>query len=282
MSEETFIVLDVSYLCWRAFHTTGELEHEGVRTGVLYGVFRDILSFQDLFATEKIIFCFDSRVSKRKAIYPGYKGTRSDSYKEMSEEEIIAHQEVRKQIEMLEIKYLPKIGFANTWSEEGYEADDQIAMACEVIAEQHDHAVIVGTDGDLLQLLSPSTIIWNPAKKKTITIDSFRSEWGIEPSQWADAKAIAGCGTDDVTGVKGVGEKTAVKFLTGKLKPTTKAFASIIQSTDLWKSNLPIVRLPFEGIQKKKIRPDEVTQQRWSWVMEKLGMSSMRELHRGR
>ena len=104
--------------------------------------------------------------------------------------------------------------------------------------------VIVSTDQDLWQLLSGDRVtVWNPRTKKMLTEQAFRERWGIGPSQWADVKAIAGCPGDGVPGVPGVGEKTAAKFMAGRLKDTTKAYNRVVEANDLWERNLRLVRL---------------------------------------
>lgn len=69
------LLLDVNYLCHRAYHTTGHLEFEGIVTGVLYGVLRDIRTLQENLQGEPV-FCFDKGPSKRKLTLPTYKGSR--------------------------------------------------------------------------------------------------------------------------------------------------------------------------------------------------------------
>ena len=272
-----YIVLDLGYLCYRAFYSTGHLSFEETKTGVLFGVFRDIKTFSELFGSNRFIFCFDSRESKRKAIFPGYKASRKNRYDEMEEDERLAHEELRKQRDFLETRYLPRIGYKNILSQPGYEADDLIAAFCNGL-DSDEEAVVVGTDGDLYQILREGVTIWNPAKSKAITAESFTGEWGISPSQWADVKALAGCHTDDVPGLDGVGEKTAVKFLTGTLKPGGVAYSKITAANDLWKRNLELVRLPLPGCVRPEVLQDEVTVEKWQYVMDRLGMSSLREL----
>lgn len=272
-----YLVLDLGYLCYRAFYSTGHLSFEETKTGVLFGVFRDIKTFSELFGSNRFVFCFDSKESKRKELLGTYKESRKTKYETMDVDELRAHAELRLQRELLETKYLPAIGYRNILSATGYEADDHIAAVCNGL-KSDEEAVVVGTDGDLFQVLREGVTIWNPAKSKAITAESFTSYWGISPSQWSDVKALAGCGTDDVPGLDGVGEKTAAKFLTGKLKPGGVSYRKIIASNDLWKKNLELVRLPLAGCPVPELVPDEFTTEKWMRVMDRLGMSSLREL----
>ena len=271
---DTWLILDTPYLAWRSFFSLPSFENDGIRTQVLFGVFQAITYLREYFSTNKFIFCFDAGCEKRREIYPEYKLGRQKKYELMGEEEKQSHAEMRKQVALLEHKYLPRIGFRNIFSQTGYEADDMVAVACSRL-RQGDDAVIVSSDQDLFQLLRDDVRIWNPAKKKIIDKKAFCDEYGVEPSQWADVKAIAGCTTDEVPGVDGVGEKYAARFLTGSLKSTTKAYQSIVAGNSVWRRNLDLVRLPFPGATVPQFQQDEVTRISWDDVMERLGMRTM-------
>jgi len=123
-------------------------------------------------------------------------------------------------------------------------------------------------------------MIWNG--KMMLTEAWLIGEYGIAPSQWADVKAIAGCSSDGVEGVRGVGEKTAAKFLRGNLKPASKAHQAIVAGNNVWRRNLPLVRLPFPGVGKFDLESDSELD--WNPTFYKLGMSSLeqREVAEGR
>jgi DNA polymerase-1 len=269
-----WLVIDVSNLAYRAFFTTGDLSHEGVKTGVVFGIFRDVLNLQDRFSPTGTVFCFDGRPTERKKLFADYKSNRKRP--DLTDEQRAAFDTLHDQLKRMRTKYLPYIGFRNVFSQCGYEADDLIASVCLESLDGEDRAVVVSTDEDLLQLLGdPRVVVWNPAKKRLIDGKAFREEHGIDPALWADVKALAGCPGDGVPGIKGVGERTAVKFLTGRLKETTKAYNEIVRNPEVYARNLELVRLPFEGTRRFVLKPDEVTKERWSKAFEKLGMSSL-------
>lgn len=278
MASRLHLILDVNFLAWRSFYAMGGLGYDGNVTGTLYGVFKELQNLKELFDTEHIIFCFDSKQSKRREIYPAYKASRQAKYETMPRTELRAYAAFRDQVHRLEHTYLPRIGYRNIVVADGYEADDMIAAACGALPRQ-DIGMVVGTDSDLFQLLGPRISIWNPVKKKCITEESFRQMYGVSAGQWADVKAITGCNTDDVEGIRGVGEITAVKFLTGKLDPGSKAFDKIVKGNGIWRRNLPLVRLPYEGCPVPVLVADAVTQEGWGTVMDELGMKSIRELN---
>lgn len=266
-----WLILDSNYLCHRAFYAMGGLSNGEVLTGVVFGFMRDIVSLQDFHQTDNIIFCFDYGRSKRAIDYPEYKANRYESI--VNGEQADKMEELLAQIKALRLDYLRSVGFNNVFFEKGFEADDLIAQLCADIKE--DEIVIVSSDKDLYQLLSPRVSMHNPHKKTTITVQDFKKEWLISPIQWVDVKALAGCNTDNVKGIKGVGEKTAAKFLTGHLKPGSKAFKSIVENNKIWRRNRGIVRLPYPGTPSVKLESDCVTRAKWVALCERLGMSSL-------
>ena len=242
-------------------------------TGVLFGVFRDINTLVDELNGQPV-FCFDRGINRRKEVYPEYKGSRKEARDKSTDEEKEIHREFMKQVDMLRDKYLPRMGFRNILSADGYEADDVIARIC-MDMPPGDCATIVSSDADMWQLLVDRRVrCYNPTKKTFTTATAFRTAFGLEPSQFADVKAIAGCATDDVPGVAGVGETTAAKFIRGDLKPGKK-FDDIVKASDMWKRNLQLVKLPFEGTPSFEIIDDVVTDGDWNFVVDKLGMPSL-------
>lgn len=270
----TWLLLDVNNLAYRAFHSQGHLTYGAIRTGVIYGVLRDIIHLQDLFNTNRIAFCFDKGRSFRYTDYPGYKSSR---WEKLNEEEKEQKLELRDQIKLIRRDYLPSLGYQNIFSQKGYEADDIIASLCSTLP-QGDDAIIVSSDKDLYQLLSPRVSVFSAHSQKTTTYDSFVAKYGIEPGAWADAKAIAGCKTDDIEGVPGVAEITAAKFLSGKLKPSSTKWEAITKNNDLWRRNLPLVRLPYPEVKTFTLQKDYVSPERWKELTRRLGMRTLEEI----
>ena len=277
------LILDVSNLAHRAFHAMGGglMSYEGEPTEVLYGLFRDVVELKRLFKPRRVAWCFDGGFSGRRDIFDGYKANRLASLKEMDRDERAARDGLRKQIWKLRTKHLPAAGFKNILWQDGYEADDLIASACYNLPA-NESAVVVSNDMDLLQLLSERVTIWKPITKLGVTVDSFSDTWGISPKRWVDAKSIAGDASDGIPGVGGVGLKTAIKYLTGHLKETTKTYQAIINNTDLWKRNAHLIGLPFPGTQEVRLVDERVTKESWNKVMSDLGIKSLARRGRSR
>lgn len=267
------LLIDVSNMAHRAFHTTGGLSFNGDMTGILYGIFRDVVEFRELFNASKIAFCFDGGHDHRTKLYQKYKADRVERKQQMDEDELTARRELRKQIYRLRTSLLNEAGFRNVFWQEGYEADDIIAWVCE---NHWNDFVIVSTDQDLFQCLVEGRVtIWNPITKKAITEKSFTEKYGITPTLWANVKAIAGCSGDNVPGIQGVGEKTAAKFIAGRLKTTSLQYASIVANVTMIERNFGLVKLPFPGCGPFELNEDDVTERSWDKVMGALGMNSL-------
>lgn len=272
---KTWLILDATYLCWRAFYSTGTLSHGDVQTGVIFGFLRDIFTFQQDHDTKRIVFCFDRGKLLRARDYPGYKANRHD--KQFSEEQTQTFIDMKHQMKRLRVEILPQIGFRNIFSKVGYEADDMIAAVCQNLPKG-DEGIIIGADHDLYQLLGPRIIMWHPTTKKATTEDSFGHEYGVTPSQWIDVKAIAGCSSDNVIGVRGVGEITAARFLNGSLKVTSAAFKKIVAGNNIWKANRHLVKLPYAGCPIPVLQRDKIDKQAWYAVLDSMGMKSLRSM----
>ena len=277
-----FLILDCNFLCHRLKHAMGGLSHDGGPTGIIYGFLKSIPMYQEMFDTQYIIFCWDSKSSKRQEIFPKYKLNRLIRRKEMDEEELNFETEFRYQMKMLRLKYLPMIGFKNIFCRKGYEADDLIASFCLSISGKND-IVIITSDQDLYQCLAINIFIYDPNKRKRMTLQGLYKQYGIKPYEWKMMKALAGCSTDNVPGVKGIGEKTAIKYLTGELSDISKAFQKINSEIGwkIYKRNLKLISLPFQGAfqgnKKFQLRKDNLSASGWKQVIRKLGLKSIQD-----
>lgn len=271
---QPLLVIDVSYMCHRAFHTTRGLSYKGNETGVIFGFLKSIGALKDEFQTDRIAFCFDSPHLLRRDIYPAYKKRRQDN---RTEEEQKAYGALQYQILKLWEHYLPMIGFKNVFRHDGYEADDLLAVIADSVEVEDGEVILVTADQDLLQCLDANVWMYSPAKAKLYGWETFVVNYGIGPFQWARVKAIAGCSGDGIKGIKGIGEKTALKFVQGKLPQDSKAYQSIFskQGKAIVRRNRKLVQLPFEGCPVPVIKEDGINEEGWKEVCATLGMRTL-------
>ena len=266
-----WLIIDGNFLAYRAFYTVGHLTHMDESTGMAYGFLREVNLLKDRFDTDRVFFCFDyGGPGKRRELSDVYKNKQ----KEYTEEETETHKNFRSQLKRFRTKILPALGYRNVFVQRGYEADDIIGALMDRF--DPEHTVIVSADKDLWQLMRENVCCYDPREKKITTAKSFYKEWGIPPEMWPHVLALAGCDTDNVIGVKGVGLKTAAKFFQGKLKLESQTYKRIKSDLKIHNDNLPLVRLPFPGTSTPRLREDELTKEKWDAVMDELGFKTMR------
>lgn len=268
---KTTLVIDVHYLCHRAFHTMRDLSWKGRATGVVYGFLKTLDRLRSEFGSGSVAFCFEGRTLLRSKLFPAYKQNRKDRY---DPTEAKAYSELQIQIDALRKTWLPKMGFQNVFQFDGFESDDVMAA---LARDLPDDVVLVTADSDLYQCLCKSVTIYHPQKQRVLTQLWFEHEYGIPVRHWAVVKAMAGCSSDGIKGIKGVGEKTALAFLRGELKGSSAAYAKIV--SDEGKTtvirNKRLVLLPFDECPSPQVSPDRFSLKAWREVCAQLGMRSL-------
>lgn len=203
------VLVDGNNLMFRSYFATlysgSTLRNKkGFPTNAIYGFVNMI---NKIISEEKpmyIAVAFDIGKTFRHEKYDYYKGKRDNTPDELKEQFPIAKQILTA----MNIKYFEL---------QGYEADDIIGTFSKK-CEQDDYfkALIVSSDKDLLQLITDQTEVKLLKTKDYIRMDykTFYDTYGIEPIKMIDLKALMGDASDNIPGVKGIGEKTALKLLT--------------------------------------------------------------------
>ena len=198
------LLIDGNLLLFRTFYAAYAINKEpGNLPAHLF--FKSILDILNQENPQYIFVAFDAHgQTKRHAIFQDYKAGRT------SPPPLIYRQ--KKMI--LELLELAKI---QAWEQLGDEADDLIATLTRRYQEDHE-VVIFSEDKDLLQLVNDrvSVVIKNKQDKKTyLKIDqtNFQNHFFLEPQQIIDFKAIAGDPSDNLKGIKGIGNKTAISLI---------------------------------------------------------------------
>lgn len=270
MTETPTLLIDSNYLGHQARHTLGTLTYGESATGVIFGFLSRVLSLGRMFLTNDIVFCWDSKHSFRKKSCPSYKAKRRA---EITPEERRELESAFKQFDMMRRSLLPAIGFRNNFLQCGLEADDLLAKVVEGYATKLD-LIIISADEDLLQLLRRNVKIFNPSQKKIMTEKRFHEERGIFPTEWATVKQIAGCSSDCIAGVKGVGEMTAIKFITGQLPKKSKRYKSIQSDLRGISEREKLVKLPHTRTQPIELEQNHYDIAEFCSICNQFGMES--------
>ncbi len=267
-------MIDGNNLCWRAFYATqsARLSFDGAATGILFGLLNDMITICDELAIKNLMWFFDSPEKLRSEMFPGYKAKRNTG----SPEAMKLRQEAQKMISGIP-KILRNIGFSNVHKERGFEADDLIAQAASQLTGKCDTVFVVSSDEDLFQTIRPDVTMYDPKNRKFLTWDGFIERYNLSPERWDEVKAIAGCSGDDIPGIRGVGEKTAIKYLLGE--PIRKGLVDgIAAGADTIERNSKLVRLPHPSTPKLELCfIDFITKAKWDSCLQKYGMTSLRK-----
>lgn len=268
------LILDCNYLCHTVLHTMPAFTYNDNCTQIIFGFIKRVMSLADKFKSDNIAFTWDSKSSIRKAIYPKYKEVRLEYYRKATEEEKQLKRLAYLQFDDIRDSILTKLGFSNVFIQDGYEADDLIASI--VKSNPDEQITVVTTDKDMYQIITDNCRMFSPASNILFTKKLFESMYGCEPKLWGEAKAIAGCSTDNVEGVKGVGEKTAIKYLLGKMNEKSKTFKEIESLRDLIILNRELVILPMHGTDEIEInRKNNLSRSKFVSFCEEYGFKSL-------
>lgn len=203
-----FMVIDGNSILNRAFYGVRLLtNHDGLPTNAIYGFLSTLFRLQDEYTPERTIVCFDVKEKTfRHQKFDSYKATRKGM-----PDELAAQLPVMKEV-------LDALGIIRC-EKGGYEADDLIGTISRKAEEQGNDCLIVTGDRDSLQLVSAHTTVHLVSSKggqdtsRDITPEAFREEYGFDPVRLIDLKALMGDSSDNISGVPGVGEKTAMNLL---------------------------------------------------------------------
>jgi len=267
------LIIDSPALCYRAKFAMQkvELSYEEMKTEIIFNFLNQIMSLAKRFETNQFAFCWDSRKSFRRDLYPTYKWKRKENKtQEEKDFAVLAYEQFHR----LRRKVLPALGFKNNFIQTGLEADDIIASIGEHEYKNYD-STIISRDNDLYQLLDYSDM-FDFQTLKMMTLEIFRTKYSTEPYVWAEMKQIAGCSTDNVAGIEGVGEKTAIIYILNELPEHYKTFKAIEsrEGQKIIKRNKPLVCLPFKGTKKFSIQKDKLYAKDFYNTFEKLGFKS--------
>ncbi|WP_138494100.1 5'-3' exonuclease [Paenibacillus pinistramenti] len=207
--QETLLLVDGMALMFRAYYAsavTGYIRRTkaGLPTNAVYGFMRYFWDAVEKFAPTHVACCWDlGSKTFRTQQYPAYKGNRSEA-----PDDLIPQFSVIRDV-------MDSLGVPNI-SSEGYEADDCIGTLAAQYSQSMDVIVLTG-DHDMLQLINERTSIAIMKKGHgnyfVYTPQSLFEERQLTPAQIIDIKGLMGDPSDNYPGVRGIGEKTALKLV---------------------------------------------------------------------
>ncbi|MCE9644773.1 MAG: DNA polymerase I [Chloroflexi bacterium] len=198
---------------------------KGEPTAGVYGFARELVRILEQEKPEYLAVAFDVGKTFRDKIFPEYKGTREKMPDDL-------RPQLDRIREMVDAFNIPRLEM------DGYEADDVLGSAARIAEEQGLGVKIITGDRDLLQLVNERTVVYLAGDDQTyITDEDVIKKLGVRPDQVVDYKAIVGDTSDNIPGVKGVGEKTAISLLE-KFGTLDAVYQNLDQVENRWKSKL--------------------------------------------
>ncbi|MGE5085400.1 MAG: DNA polymerase I [Bacillota bacterium] len=195
-------LIDVSSMFFRAFYAVRQLTSpSGLPVNAIYGFLSMITKLQKDEKPEYMVFCYDRKEpSFRHEMYDEYKAHRTEMPEDLA-----------KQIPY--IKQLADLLGIPAMEVPSYEADDIIGTLTKEGRKHGMEVIIVSGDKDFGQLIQDHVVLYDTMKDHKYNSQGVFEKWGVRPDQFIDYLSIVGDTSDNIPGVKGIGEKGAIKLL---------------------------------------------------------------------
>lgn len=210
-AKETLMLIDVYSLLNRAFYGMAGRNRltapDGLPTGALFAFLNMLSKYRDELRPTHVVSALDMPGETfRHRKFDEYKKGRSPMPDDLARQVPVAR-------EMLEYLGFQPVGMTD------YEADDLIGTLSQIGEARGMSVKILTGDRDTLQLISDNTSVVllttkrDGSESEVITPDVMMDEYNLSPSQWVDVKGLMGDASDNIPGVRGVGQKTAIKLI---------------------------------------------------------------------
>ncbi len=198
----TLYLIDGSSYIYRAYYAIRHLSSpKGFPTNALYGFTQMLLKVLKDRDPDHLAVVFDvGRQTFRTKLYPEYKANRAA----MPEDLVPQIGPIKEMVRAFNIPVLEK---------EGFEADDIIGAIARQCEAKGMKVVVVTGDKDLMQIVTDQVTLLDTMKDKTTGIPEVLERFGVEPGLVVDILGLAGDSSDNIPGVPGIGEKTALKLI---------------------------------------------------------------------
>ncbi|HET9589719.1 MAG TPA: 5'-3' exonuclease H3TH domain-containing protein, partial [Anaerolineales bacterium] len=200
---------------------------KGEPTAGTYGFARELLRILEHEKPDYLAVAFDTGRTFRDQIYPAYKGTRAKMPDDLTPQ-------IGRIRQMLDAFNIPRLEL------EGYEADDVLGSIARIAVDQGLGVKIITGDRDLLQLVNERTAVYLAGDDQNYVNDEdVIKKLGVRPGQVVDYKALVGDKSDNIPGVAGIGEKTAISLLE-RFQTLDNIYQNIDQVENRWRTKLEL------------------------------------------
>ena len=229
------LIVDSMNLFIRCFSVIPTLNEDGAHVGGLVGFLKSLAATIRMVNPTRVVMVFDGKGGslRRKKLYPNYKEQRamkSRLNRVVGFEDIVDEsQSMKWQISRV-YQYLQQLPLTTVMLDH-IEADDVIAYLSSYFQEK---VYILSNDRDFLQLVSDKVNIYVPTKKKMYNPQNLLEEYGIWSENFAIFKALLGDKSDNIAGIKGMGDKTILKNFPQLGEPTKIDLEDFVESCKLY------------------------------------------------
>ena len=195
-------LLDGTAIAYRSFYGVRDLSTStGQKTNAIYGFVNGFFRMLEKHHPHYAVVAFDLKgPTFRHEMFREYKIQRKPMPDELSEQIPV----IKEILNLLGVKILEM---------ENYEADDIIGTLSSMFKSADNEISIVTSDKDMLQLLCKNVEILNPGKNEVQDVTWFLEKFGFPPEKMVDFIALAGDQSDNIPGIRGIGEKTAMRLI---------------------------------------------------------------------
>ena len=196
------LIIDFNNVLFTSYYGQKLINQHGYNVNAVKGFFTKLKNLKDIFDPDFIVFARDlSRVKTfRRKLFPDYKAQRKPM-----DPDIFSQMKMAQQIVAL-------LGFSII-SHELYEADDIMGMISRFGEEHEMDSIIISSDRDMYQLITDHTFVMSPRNSDLIDKNYLQEHYQLTPDQWIELKILQGDRSDNIPGIPGIGEVTALQLI---------------------------------------------------------------------
>jgi 5'-3' exonuclease len=269
------LLVDSTNLFIRNYAAVPAMDDNGRHIGGVIGFLKSLGAAIRQFKPTRAIMVFDGKggSQRRRKIFPEYKKNRKPPVRLNRAYDLTTDEQEKENMKFQLINLIAILDLlpVTILALDNVEADDVIAYASQLVTQRGGKSIIYSTDKDFFQLASESVTIFNPVKKKTFSEQVILEDFGIHPKHFYFFRALNGDTSDNINGVKGVGEATIKKYIPEIADPSAditidfiknkyatekkvpKVISNILENTDIVERNILLMNL-HDGIMSSDAR----------------------------
>lgn len=196
------MVVDFNNMAFSSYYGTHKPNSKGIIVDGVRAFFIKLKILKDAFDPDFLVFASDisRKLTFRRELYPPYKAQRRPGDPEMI-----------NQMKMIS-KIIGLLGF-QTLNHPYYEADDILGMISRYAIDNNMNCILISSDRDMYQLVTDTVWVQSPRNNDLIDPTFIMNKYGLHPDQWIDLKCLQGDKSDNIPGIYGIGESTALQLM---------------------------------------------------------------------